>query len=216
MMKTNVLIAGCGCAGLYCALNLPQNLKVTIITKSEEEKSDSYLAQGGMCVQRDDADFKSFFEDTMRSGHFENDETSVEIMINSSRDVLDDLVSFGADFEKNEDGSLIFTREGAHSEKRIVFHEDVTGKEITSTLLKEAKKRKNIEILEYTTLLDIIEKDEKCIGAIIRKNTGEIETVESDYTVLATGGAGGLYKHTTNYRHLTADGVAISAKHNIR
>lgn len=216
MMKTNVLIAGCGCAGLYCALNLPQNLKVTIITKSDEEKSDSYLAQGGMCVQRDDADFKSFFEDTMRSGHFENDETSVEIMINSSRDVLDDLVSFGADFEKNEDGSLIFTREGAHSEKRIVFHEDVTGKEITSTLLKEAKKRKNIEILEYTTLLDIIEKDEKCIGAIIRKNTGEIETVESDYTVLATGGAGGLYKHTTNYRHLTADGVAISAKHNIR
>ena len=70
-MKTNVLIAGCGCAGLYCALNLPKNLNVAIITKSDEEKNDSYLAQGGMCVQRDDDDFECFFEDTMRAGHYE-------------------------------------------------------------------------------------------------------------------------------------------------
>ncbi len=215
-MKTNVLIAGCGCAGLYCALNLPENLSVTIITKSDEESSDSYLAQGGMCVQRDDEDFECFFEDTMRAGHYENDRKSVELMIKNSRDVLLDLVAYGAEFNKNEEGELAYTREGAHSQKRIVFREDATGKEITSTLLKEAKKRNNIQIFEYTTLLDIIEKDEKCIGAIIRTKDGEVKTVESDYTVLATGGVGGIYEHSTNYRHLTADAIAISAKHNIR
>ena len=215
-MKTNVLIAGCGCAGLYCALNLPKNLNVTIITKSDEEKSDSYLAQGGMCVQRDEEDFECFFEDTLRAGHYENDKKSVEIMINSSRDVLSDLLAYGAEFNKNEDGSFSYTREGAHSQKRIIFREDATGKEITSTLLKEAKKRNNIKIFEYTTLVDIIEKDDKCIGAIIRTKDGEIKTVEADYTVLATGGVGGIYEHSTNYRHLTADAIAISAKHNIR
>lgn len=215
-MKTNVLIAGCGCAGLYCALNLPKNLNVTIITKSDEESSDSFLAQGGMCVQRDDEDFECFLEDTMRAGHYENDKKSVELMIENSRDVLSDLVSFGAEFNKNEDGTFAYTREGAHSQKRIVFREDATGKEITLTLLKEAKKRSNIQILEYTILLDIIEKDEKCIGAVIRTKDGEVETVEADYTVLATGGVGGIYEHSTNFRHLTADAIAISAKHNIK
>ncbi|MBO5091798.1 MAG: FAD-binding protein, partial [Clostridia bacterium] len=72
-MKTDVLIVGSGCSGLYCALNLPSDLKITIITKSMTERNDSFLAQGGICVQRDDDDFESFFEDTMKAGHYEND-----------------------------------------------------------------------------------------------------------------------------------------------
>jgi L-aspartate oxidase len=151
----------------------------------------------------------------MRAGHYENDKESVDIMIRSSRDVVEDLLSYGADFERNKDGSLAFTREGAHSEKRIIFHEDVTGKEITSRLLAEVRKRENITLLEHTTLLDIISEDNVCYGAVILKENGSIETVEADYTVLATGGLGGLYRYSTNFRHLTGDALAIALKHDV-
>jgi len=112
-MNTDILIAGCGCAGLYCALKLPPDKKITVITKSDAESSDSFLAQGGICVQRDDSDFESFFEDTLRAGHYENDRESVRIMIESSRDIIKDLVAFGADFNKTPDGSFDYTKEGA-------------------------------------------------------------------------------------------------------
>ncbi len=214
-MNTDILVVGSGCSGLYCALNLPKDKKVTVITKSDVESSDSYLAQGGICVLKDRSDYASFFTDTLKAGHYENDRESVSIMINSSMEVIQELVSFGADFKRKEDGSFEFTKEGAHSHKRILFHEDITGKEITSKLYAEAKKRSNIEIIEYTTLIDIIEEDGQCIGAVIRNKNGELETVSAEYTVLATGGIGGLYRHSTNFRHLTGDALAIAIKHNI-
>lgn len=214
-MKTDILIVGSGCAGLYCALNLPQEKKVTIITKTDAEYSDSYLAQGGMCMLKDEADYDSFFEDTMKAGHYENDARSVEIMIRSSQDVVNDLLKFGADFQKDENGGLMFTREGAHSEKRIIFHEDITGAEITSTLLEEARKRPNITIMEYTTMIDLICKDNICYGAVLQMENGSIEKAEADYTVMATGGIGGLYQHSTNFRHLTGDALAMAIKHGI-
>ena len=215
-MKTDVLIAGCGCSGLYCALQLPEDVDITIITKSDIESSDSYLAQGGMCMLRDEDDYDSFFEDTIRAGHYENDRKSVEIMIRSSIDVVNNLISYGARFNCNEDGSLDFTREGAHSAERIIYHNDSTGREITESLLRETEKRSNIRILEYTRLLDIIEKDNICIGAIIRNADKEIELVSAKKVVIATGGVGGLYKHSTNFRHLTGDGIAIACRHNVK
>lgn len=215
-MKTDILIVGSGCSGLYCALHLPKNKKITVITKSDAESNDSFLAQGGMCMLKDESDFESFFEDTMKAGHYENDKESVEIMIRSSKDVVEDLVSWGADFQKEEDGSLAFTREGAHSSKRIIYHEDVTGKEITSTLLRTAKNRANIEILEYTTMLDIIVKDNVCYGAVIQNADGSLEKAEADVVVLATGGIGGLYAHSTNYSHLTGDALAVAIKHHVK
>lgn len=214
-MKTDILIVGSGCAGLYCALHLPKEKEVLVITKSDAESSDSFLAQGGMCMLRDETDYESFFEDTLKAGHYENDKTSVEIMIRSSQGVVKDLLSYGAEFQREENGKLAFTREGAHSSKRIIYHEDVTGKEITSTLLAEVKKRPNIILLEYTMMLDIAEQDNVCYGAVIKKEDGNIEIVEADYTVLATGGIGGLYKHSTNYRHLTGDALAVAMKHGI-
>lgn len=214
-MKTDILIVGSGCAGLYCALHLPKEKEVLVITKSDAESSDSFLAQGGMCMLRDETDYESFFEDTLKAGHYENDKTSVEIMIRSSQGVVKDLLSYGTEFQREENGELAFTREGAHSSKRIIYHEDVTGKEITSTLLAEVKKRPNIILLEYTMMLDIAEQDNVCYGAVIKKEDGNIEIVEADYTVLATGGIGGLYKHSTNYRHLTGDALAVAIKHGI-
>ena len=214
-MKTDILIAGSGCAGLYCALNLPKDKKITIITKSDAESNDSFLAQGGMCMLKEEADFESFFEDTLKAGHYENDKGSVEIMIRSSRDVVKDLVAYGADFQREENGEMAFTREGAHSQKRIIYHEDVTGKEITSTLLAEVKKQPNITLLEHTTLIDVIAENNVCYGAVIQTADDTIEVVEADYTVMATGGIGGLYKHSTNFRHLTGDALAIAIRHGI-
>lgn len=88
---------------------------------------------------KDDSDYDSYFEDTLKAGHYENDKKSVEIMIRSSRDVVKDLIETGADFKKDEQGNLAYTKEGAHSSNRIIFHEDVTGKEITSHLLERVR-----------------------------------------------------------------------------
>ncbi|MCR5212868.1 MAG: L-aspartate oxidase [Eubacterium sp.] len=215
-MKTDVLIVGTGCSGLYAALNLPKDKDITIITKSDLESNDSFLAQGGICMLKDEEDFDSYYEDTMRAGHYENDKKSVEIMIWSSQEVITDLMSYGTNFHRHADGSLDFSREGGHSDFRILFHRDITGREITSHLLDEAKKRSNIKLMEYTTLLDIIEKDNECYGAVIAHSDGRVEAVEADYVFLATGGVGGLYKHSTNFRHLTGDGLAIALKHGIK
>ena len=214
-MNTDVLIVGSGCSGLYCALKLPRDIRITLITKSDLESNDSFLAQGGMCMLKEQSDFDSFFEDTLKAGHYENDKESVEIMINTSPEVVEDLVSYGADFARNDDGSLAYTREGAHSHNRIIFHEDVTGKEITSTLLAQVKKLSNVTLMEYTTMVDIIERDNKCYGAIIRKQDGTLEKVTAAYTVMACGGVGGLYRFSTNFRHLTGDSLAIAKKHGI-
>ncbi len=214
-MYTDFLIVGSGCSGLYCALNLPADKNITIITKSDAESSDSFLAQGGICVLKNEEDYDSFFEDTLKAGHYENDRESVSIMIRTSREVIGELVDYGVEFSKNPDGSFNYTREGAHSDSRILFHHDITGQEITSKLLAQVRQRVNIRILEYTTLLDIIEQDGVCVGAVLAMPDGSLETVSAPYTVLASGGIGGLYRHSTNFKHLTGDAVAIAVKHGV-
>ena len=214
-MITDVIIVGCGVAGLYCALNLPEDKKITIITKNEAPKSDSFLAQGGICVLHDEGDYKSFFEDTMKAGHYENNPDSVDIMIRSSQEVIGDLISFGVKFEKNG-GEFTYTREGAHSRPRILFHEDETGKEITSHLLETAQKRSNITLIENFTMVDLICEDNICTGVIGHDADGNFTSICADYTVFATGGIGGLFKHSTNYRHLTGDAIALALKYGIK
>ena len=215
-METDYLIAGCGCSGLFCALHLPKDKQILVITKSDSESNDSFLAQGGMCTLTCDEDYDSFFEDTLKAGHYENDKKSVDIMIRTSQSIVEELTELGVDFQRDGYGNLVYTREGAHSANRIVFHEDITGKEITSHLLAEAKKRENITIMEYVTLLDVIARDNVCYGAVVKMKDGSIEKIAARQVVLATGGVGGAYRHSTNFRHLTGDGVAIAIKHGIK
>jgi len=215
MKKTDVIIIGCGVAGLYCALNLPKEKNILIVTKNEAPRSDSFLAQGGICVLRDESDYKSFYEDTMKAGHYENNPDSVDIMIRSSQEVIGDLVSYGVRFEKNGE-SFSYTREGAHSKPRILFHEDETGKEITSHLLSEAVGRENITLIENYTMVDLICEGDECLGIIGHDSDGRYSAIYADYTVLATGGIGGLFKHSTNYRHLTGDALAVALKYGIK
>lgn len=217
MITTDIVIVGSGCAALYFALQVPADKKILLITKADLKSSDSYLAQGGICMLRDEADYQSYFDDTMKAGHGENDPVSVEIMIRSSQDVIRDLVRYGVEFARSDDGALAFTREGAHSHKRILFHEDITGEEITSHLLAQVQKLPNVTIMEYTAMLDIVERaDHSCAGIVIRKEDGSLDTVSAGTTVWATGGIGGLYRHSTNFRQLTGDAVAIALKHGIR
>ncbi len=177
-MYCDVVIVGCGVAGLYAALWLPPDKRIVMLSKEDLASCDSMLAQGGICVLRDESDYDSYFEDTLRAGHYENRRESVELMIRGSRAVIDHLLALGVRFEKNADGSLAYTREGAHSAPRICFHKDITGEEITLTLLARVRERAN--------------------------------------TVLATGGIGGLYEHSTNFPLLTGDGCAAAKRHGIR
>lgn len=210
----DVVIVGNGAAGLFTALHMPTDKHIAIITKGDMEESDSFLAQGGICVLKNEEDYQSYFEDTMRAGHYENNRESVEIMIRSSQNIIRELVDFGVDFERDH-GEFKFTREGAHTAPRILYHEDLTGKEITSKLLTCAKDRPNIEIYTHTTMVDIIEKDNTCYGVMIEDADHQVHKVLCDYTIWACGGIGGLYQHSTNFRQLTGDALAIALHHNV-
>ena len=214
-LQADVVIVGTGVGGCFSALNLPEDLSIIMITKSDLESSDSFLAQGGICVLHDDDDYDSYFEDTMRAGHYENRKESVDIMIRGSQDVIHDLIGYGVDFAK-EDGKLLYTREGAHSRPRILFHEDVTGKEITSKLLAQIKTRKNIQIMEYTTMTDILISKGACAGIEAETSNHKKIYIHADQTIFASGGIGGRYQHSTNFPHLTGDAIDIAKKHGIR
>lgn len=233
-MTCDVVIAGCGVAGLYAALNLPESKNVVMLSKGNVDECDSMLAQGGICVLPEAGDYEAFFRDTMHAGHWENRRESVDIMIRSSRSVIDDLIALGVDFERKPDGSLGFTREGAHSRSRIAFHADITGKEITTKLLAAVKRLPNVQILEHVAMVDILEEpiDEgsHCCGLRVRKVTEDDSTAPADElaeapetfeiraasTLWATGGIGGVYDHSTNYPQLTGDACYIAAKHHIK
>ena len=214
--KTDILIVGTGASGLFAALHCPSDKNILMITKDAVENSDSFLAQGGICVLRDENDYNSFMEDTLKAGHYENRRESVDIMIRSSREVINELIGYGVDFAKQANGELNYTREGCHSKARILFHEDITGKEITRNLLKAVQKLPNVHILEYVTMLDLIEQDNTCFGILAKDKNDEYLTIEADNTILASGGIGGLYEHSTNYPHLTGDAIAIALRHNIK
>ena len=213
-MRADVVIVGTGVSGLYAALNLPEDKKILMITKDERTKSDSFLAQGGICYWKEDNDYQSFFDDTMKAGHYENNPDAVDVMIRESRRVVSELEYFGVEFAK-EKGEFIYTREGAHATNRILYHDDITGKEITSKLLQQVEHRSNIEIREYTTMMDILVHEGMCCGVVVRDQDGIESAISTEDVILASGGIGGLYEHSTNYPHLTGDALEIARKHEI-
>ena len=240
-MACDVVIAGCGVAGLYAALNLPEDTQIVMLSKGRVDECDSMLAQGGICVLPEGDDYEAFFTDTLRAGHFENRRESVDIMIRSSRTVIDDLLALGVDFERKADGSLDFTREGAHSRPRIAFHADITGKEITTKLLDAVRRLPNVKILEHVAMVDILLESrdgvDTCAGVVAVPVTEEASLDPADelsgtlgksadgaaasfnihamHTLWACGGIGGVYDHSTNYPQLTGDACYIATQHGI-
>lgn len=216
MERYDVIIVGAGVSGLNCALHLPEDKKILIICKGDPEESDSYLAQGGICRMQGEEDYESYFADTMKAGHNENNASAVDCMIKSSPEIIDELVGLGVDFARDADGKLSATREGGHSRNRICFHKDCTGREITSKLMLAVKKLENVVISSDTTMLDLICTEKECVGIVALDNaTGKVGKIFSDYVVLASGGIGGVFDHSTNFRLLTGDGVAVCLKRGI-
>ncbi|QEY34364.1 L-aspartate oxidase [Caproiciproducens galactitolivorans] len=210
----DVLIVGTGAAGMYAALNLRQDLKVLLITKAEAAECNSYLAQGGIAVARDENDLDSFVEDTLKAGKYENNVEAVKVLARESRENINQLIRYGVEFDR-EHGDLQYTREGAHRINRIVHCKDQTGKKVTEALYKEVKRRRNITVFEGTCLIDILRVGNTCCGGIAVKN-GEVFFIHSKFVLLASGGIGGLFKNSTNYCSVTGDGIAIALKNGIK
>lgn len=212
-LSCDVLIVGTGASALYCALNLREDLNIIMVTKSHVRESNSYLAQGGISTALDHEDIDLFVQDTMKAGNYKNDIKSVEILCKESRENIDNLIALETPFDK-KDGSLEYTREGAHRVNRIVHCSDSTGKTVVETLLKNVKNSSNITILQHTALIDIISENNKVCGAILRAENLNFN-IYSKVAILATGGIGGLFKNSTNQRTLTGDSIALALAHNI-
>lgn len=141
--RTDVVIVGTGVAGTFSALNLPKDKNIIMITKSDLESSDSFLAQGGICVLTDENDYDNYFEDTMKAGHYENRKESVDIMIRCSQEIIHDLIGYGVDFA--HDGDNFSIQEKGHIPDQEFFFTRISqDQEITSKLLAQVKKLPNV------------------------------------------------------------------------
>ena len=216
-MKTqyDVIIVGTGAAGLFAALHLPLSSSVLMLTKDELENSDSYLAQGGICNLLNQEDFPCYYEDTLKAGRYENNPEAVTDMIRASNRIIRELLDYGVNFDRDSHGCLSYTREGGHSRPRILHHQDVTGKEIVTTLIDRVKERPNLTILEHTTMIDLLQDGSTCTGVVIRDGRGAAIPCCSKAVILATGGLGGLFQHSTNFPHISGDSFAIALRRGI-
>lgn len=212
--NVDVLIIGSGVSGLYSALNLDSNLDVLVVSKGKIDRTNTALAQGGISVARNKEDIPDFIEDTLKAGQYKNDLDAVKVLTSESIENVEQLVSLGLKLDLDENGNWDYTKEGAHCINRIVHTNDHTGEDVEKTLVKNVLTRKNITVYEDTFFVDIIEDNDKCIGAILLKNNEQIN-VFAKYVILACGGIGGLYKNSTSQRILKGDGLAAAIRHNV-
>ena len=231
-IETDFLVIGSGIAGLTFALHTSKFGKVIVVTKKEKSNSNTNHAQGGVaCVFDKDDSFTLHKEDTLTTGRGLSNEMVVETLVESGPERLQELIKWGANFTISTSStaykSLHLGREGGHSKNRIVHAKDMTGREIETTLLDKVKKCKDITIYENNTLVELItnyhiakknseknsEKNEikRCYGAyVFDSKQRKVITILSKITMLATGGAGEVYAHTTNPKIATGDGLAAA------
>lgn len=220
MIPTNYLIIGSGVAGLTFAIKIADRFpdkKVTIITKSAEDESNTKYAQGGIAIvlDEDEDSYQKHIQDTLICGDGLCDEAVVKMVVTEGPKRLKELIEWGAKFDKNTKGNYDLGKEGGHSHNRVVHHKDQTGFEIERAILLEVHKKKNITVLDHHFALDLITENNCCHGAYaINQKTNEILTFQSDFTLLATGGIGHLYGHTTNPIIATGDGIAMANRAN--
>lgn len=214
-MKHDIIICGSGIAGIYTALNLDPKLKIAIITNEKPKTCNTYLAQGGITTVRGEEDKESFIKDTLYAGGNENNIETVKLISEESDKNIKKLIAMGVPFNRDENGNLKYTKEAAHSKRRILYSNDQTGKYIFLTLVEEVEKRENIEIFSEIEILDLIVKDKKAKGIIASDRDGNILEFHGKKVVLATGGIGGLFKNSTNRRNLKGIGIALSKRHGV-
>lgn len=206
----DVIIAGTGVAGLYTAINLPNHLKILLITKRELILCNSALAQGGIAAvyKSDDDNVQLHTNDTLVAGGFKNNPESIKVLVNEAAYEIEKILSLGVDFDKDENGNLHRTLEGGHSRHRIFHHRDSTGYEITSKLQNAVKQLPNIDILENALLCRLKKTGNGFSADISIKNVHE--TYNSQFFIMATGGIGRVYEYTTNSAIATGDGITLA------
>ncbi|TXG37372.1 L-aspartate oxidase [Seonamhaeicola maritimus] len=233
MLEANYLVIGSGVAGLTFSVKIAEKFPdrtVVIVTKDAEDESNTKYAQGGMAVvqNKEEDSFKKHIDDTLIAGDGLCDEGVVKMVIEEGPQRLKELIQWGANFDEDSTGNLDLGKEGGHSEYRVVHHKDLTGAEVERTLLKRVHQLPNITLLPHHFAIDLItnhqikgtdESDISCYGAyVLNEKSGEIFTVQANATLLASGGIGCVYGHTTNPVIATGDGVAMAyrAKARIR
>jgi L-aspartate oxidase len=216
---THYLIIGSGIAGLSLALKLSEFGTVSVITKKQKAESNTNYAQGGVAAVMDKNDnFELHIRDTLECGAGLCNEDAVRKIVYEGPERIKELIELGAHFTK-ENGELMLGKEGGHSRNRIIHSKDLTGKEIERALLKKISMNKNVEIHEYYFAIDLLteknlvrknDKEKKCFGIYaLNVKTNEVEKIIAGKTILATGGAGQVYMHTTNPAIATGDGIAM-------
>ncbi len=200
-MKVDIIIVGSGIAGLYAAAHIPKDKKVLIINKRETFKCNSFYAQGGIALAKDEADIPLHIKDTLAAGAGLCDEDAVKILSQNSRAVIDELIAMGFEFDKDEKGTLLYTKEAAHSTERILHAGgDATGRYMHYFLLKQNPH----PMLDHTRVVDLLIKDGKCYGVTILEHR-KLRNIYADYVILASGGVGSLYEYHTNAPTISAD-----------
>ncbi|WP_339887837.1 L-aspartate oxidase [uncultured Flavobacterium sp.] len=220
MKQTDYLIFGSGVAGLTFAIKIAMHFpdkNVTIITKSNADESNTKYAQGGIAVvlNQIEDNFQKHINDTLICGDGLCKKDVVEMVVKEGPKCVQELIDWGTQFDKNETGSYDLGKEGGHSYHRVIHHKDQTGFEIERAILKQAHLQKNITILDFHFGLELLIENNKCFGStVLNEKTNEIITFLANQTLLATGGIGQIYGHTTNPEVATGDGIAMANRAN--
>ncbi|MEA1955500.1 MAG: L-aspartate oxidase [Campylobacterota bacterium] len=200
-MRYDVIIIGAGVAGLYASMHLPKNKKVLIINKRETFKCNSFYAQGGVALARDEEDIPLHIKDTMDAGAGLCCENAVDALSSNSREVIDDLINNGFEFDKDKDGNLLYTKEAAHSCERILHAGgDATGRYMHYFLLSKNKH----SMLTDARVVDLLIKDAECYGVTVLDHR-ESRNIYADNVIIASGGVGSLFEYHTNAPCISAD-----------
>jgi L-aspartate oxidase len=201
------IIVGAGIAGLYASLQIPEDKRALIIAKDKPWESNSFYAQGGISVARDNNDVELHIQDTLVAGAYSGDREAISVMVSHGVEVVNRLIDMGLQFDRDRDGELLYTKEGAHSTARILhLGGDATGRYMHSFFLN----RNRHEILDDTSVVDILVDGESAHGVSIYKD-GEMRNLYCRNLILASGGIGDIYKLNTNARSISGEihGIAI-------
>lgn len=212
-IQTDVVVVGAGIAGLYTALQVSEFANVVLISKKGLDDSNTRWAQGGIAAVTAKSDSPELHrQDTLIAGAGLCSFKAVDVLVHEGPERLKELIEYGTRFDKDSQGHYELTKEGAHSQRRILHAQgDATGAEIVRALSQRVLETENITVLENHFTVDVVTSNDECVGVIaIKPNSDEMMFIESYATVLATGGAGQLYRYTTNPDIATADGIAMA------